>query len=42
MIPYDLAYMSLDIAEDKMPYEAVRAWFAAHLAPISRRPWPPR
>jgi hypothetical protein len=40
--PYDLAYLCLDVAEGKVGYEDVRAWFAAHLVPVSSRPWPPR
>jgi hypothetical protein len=40
--PYDLAYLCLDVAEGKIAYDDVRAWFAAHLVPASPKPWPPR
>ena len=40
--PFDLAYLCLDVAEGKVPYEGVRAWFATHLVPVPPRPCPPR
>jgi hypothetical protein len=40
--PFDLAYLCLDVAEGKLAYDGVRAWFAAHLVPVPPRPWPPR
>jgi hypothetical protein len=38
--PYDLAYLCLDVAEGKVGWEEVRAWFAAHFVPVPPRPWP--
>ena len=39
--PFALAYLCLDVAEGKVTYPEVRAWFAAHLVPVPLRPWPP-
>jgi hypothetical protein len=39
--PFDLAYLCLDVAEGKLEYDGVRAWFATHLVPVPPRPWPP-
>jgi hypothetical protein len=40
--PLDLAYLCLDVAEGKLTYDSVRAWFAEHLVPAQPRPRPPR
>jgi hypothetical protein len=40
--PFDLAYLCLDVAGGKVPYDEVRAWFAAHLVRTTPKSWPPR
>lgn len=40
--PFALAYLCLDVAEGKVTYNEVRAWFAANLVPSRTGPWPPR
>lgn len=33
--------MRARILRGAIDYEELRAWFAAHLAPVPRKPWPP-
>ena len=37
-----LELMRARILRDAIKFEELRSWFAAHLAPIERKPWPPR
>jgi len=37
-----LELMRARILREAIAFEELRDWFAAHLAPISRKPWPPR
>jgi hypothetical protein len=37
-----LELMRARIVRGAIDFEELRAWFAAHLAPIVRKPWPPR
>jgi len=37
-----LELMRTRIVRKAIDFEELRSWFAAHLAPLSRKPWPPR
>ena len=37
-----LELMRARILRQAITFEELRAWFAAHLAPMQRKPWPPR
>jgi hypothetical protein len=37
-----LELMRARILREAIDFEDLRDWFAAHLAPVSRKPWPPR
>lgn len=37
-----LELMRARIFREAIDFEELRDWFAAHLAPIQRKPWPPR
>lgn len=37
-----LELMRARILRHAIDFEELRDWFAAHLAPVSRKPWPPR
>lgn len=37
-----LELMRARILREAIAFEELRGWFAAHLAPVPRKPWPPR
>jgi hypothetical protein len=37
-----LELMRARILREAIEFEELRAWFAAHLEPVPRKPWPPR
>jgi hypothetical protein len=39
--PLALVHLRLDARDGAVEYAGVRDWFAAHLVPVRRRPWPP-
>jgi hypothetical protein len=41
-VPIELDIHIIRILRRQMTYPELRGWFAARLAPIARRPWPPK
>ena len=41
-VPIELDIHVIRILRNEMTFLELRGWFAARLAPISRRPWPPK